>query len=251
MAWNQDQKIKRNGFVFAKLIVLIAFAVTTDAFKSTALRALHFQTKKSSGLAKHHDFLNLRQRKNSLSFTKKLRAAGTLEDINVAQENFKSWNDDEYNVAQENFKSWNDALKAKDYEKASALYCTTDLTFLPTVSPDFIRDAPSTKRYFQDFVKRLPDGKITDDSVQFLSADSYLHTGMYTFMTGPDDDRTPVSARFTYMWRKSDGRWKIIHHHSSAVPGNSNTKIVDHYPTAQKNFKTWNDALKQKDFEKV
>ena len=134
---------------------------------------------------------------------------------------------------QENFKLWNDALKAKDYEKASALYCTTDLTFLPTVSPDFIRDAPSTKRYFQDFVRRLPDGKITDDSVQFLSADAYLHTGMYTFMTGPDEDRTPVSARFTYMWRKIDDHWKIIHHHSSVVPGSGGAKPVDLYPIAQ------------------
>jgi hypothetical protein len=134
---------------------------------------------------------------------------------------------------QDNFRSWNDALKAKDYEMASALYSTSDLSFLPTVSPEFIRDAPSTKRYFQDFVKRLPDGKITDDSVQFLSEDSYLHTGMYTFMTGPNDARTPVSARFTYMWQKMKGRWKIIHHHSSVVPGSGRAEIVDHYRVAQ------------------
>ena len=96
------------------------------------------------------------------------------------------------NDFQDNFRSWNDALKAKDYETASALYSTSDLSFLPTVSSEFIRDAPSTKRYFQDFVKRLPDGKITDDNVQFLSEDAYLHTGMYTFMTGPDDDRAAI-----------------------------------------------------------
>ncbi len=141
---------------------------------------------------------------------------------------------------QENFKSWNDALKAKDYEKATALYSASDMSFLPTVSPDFIRDAPSAKRYFQDFVQRLPDGKITADNVQCLSEDAYLHTGMYTFMTGPEEDRAPVSARFTYMWRKIDDQWKIIHHHSSVVPGSGNAKIVDHYPVAQvsvNNFK--------------
>ncbi len=142
---------------------------------------------------------------------------------------------------QENFKAWNDALKAKDYEKATALYSASDLSFLPTVSPDFIRDQPSTERYFQDFVKRLPDGEITSDNVQYLSDDAYLHTGMYTFMTGPDENRTPVSARFTYMWRKIDDQWKIIHHHSSLVPGSGNSKIVDLYPVAQESACFWAD----------
>jgi uncharacterized protein (TIGR02246 family) len=138
---------------------------------------------------------------------------------------------------QENFKSWNDALKAKDFEKATALYSTSDLSFFPTVSPDFIRDAPSAKRYFQNFVERLPDGEITADNVQCLSEDAYLHTGLYTFMTGPEQDRTPISARFTYMWRKIDGQWKIIHHHSSVVPGSGNAaKIVDLHPVAQERF---------------
>jgi hypothetical protein len=41
---------------------------------------------------------------------------------------------------------------------------------------------------------------------------------MYTFMVGPDDTRQAVEARFSYMWRKVDGDWKIVHHHSSAVP---------------------------------
>ena len=86
-----------------------------------------------------------------------------------------------------------------------------------------------------DFVKRLPEGKITADAVQSFSPDTYLHTGMYTFMTGPEDNRTPVQARFSYMWRLMAGKWKIIHHHSSEVPG-KNVKVTieeDLYPVAQ------------------
>ncbi len=119
---------------------------------------------------------------------------------------------------QANFKSWNDALKEKDYEKVASLYSKTDLSFLPTVSPKFIQDGQSTKEYFMEFLKKLPDGTITADDVQSYGTDSYLHTGLYTFMTGPDDNRQPVEARFSYMWRKEDGAWKIVHHHSSAVP---------------------------------
>ncbi len=132
---------------------------------------------------------------------------------------------------QANFKAWNDALRARDFDRATALYSTSDLSFLPTVSPDFIRDVPSTRRYFMAFVERLPVGEITADSVQCLSADAYLHTGMYTFMTGPEDARTPVEARFSYMWRKIGGEWRIIHHHSSVVPGV--TRVIDMYNIAQ------------------
>ena len=136
---------------------------------------------------------------------------------------------------QENFKAWNGALKNRDYDKAASLYSSSDLTFLPTVSPEFIRDSHGTRSYFKDFVQRLPEGRITSDAVQSFSSDAYLHTGMYTFMTGPEDSRQPVLARFSYMWRLVNGQWKIIHHHSSEVPGkNAKTPVQeDLYPVAQ------------------
>ena len=79
----------------------------------------------------------------------------------------------------------------------ASLYSSTDLSFLPTVSSKFIRDAPSTKEYFMEFLKKLPDGTITSDDVQAYGKDAYLHTGMYTFMTGPEGGRQPVEARFS------------------------------------------------------
>ena len=138
---------------------------------------------------------------------------------------------------QANFKTWNDALLEKDFEKVASLYSSTDLSFLPTVSPKFIRDGQSTKEYFMNFLKKLPSGTITADDVQSFGPDAYLHTGMYTFMTGPDEDRRPVEARFSYMWRKVDGVWKIVHHHSSAVPkvpgAQETVECVNMYPIAQ------------------
>ena len=164
--------------------------------------------------------------------------------------------EDMYPIAQANFEAWNDALKAKDYEKVAALYSSTDLSFLPTVSPQFIQDSESTKQYFVEFLKKLPDGTITADNVQSYGPDAYLHTGLYTFMTGPDYNREAVQARFSYMWRRIDGVWKIVHHHSSALPRQpgaaaEESKAEDFYPIAQANFKAWNDALKEKCYEKV
>jgi uncharacterized protein (TIGR02246 family) len=119
---------------------------------------------------------------------------------------------------QENFKRWNDALQTKDYKVVASLYSTSDISFLPTVSADFIRDSPSTQAYFVEFVKKLPAGTITADKVQSFGDKAYLHSGMYTFMLGPLDNRTAVEARFSYMWRMIDDAWKIVHHHSSKRP---------------------------------
>jgi hypothetical protein len=89
-----------------------------------------------------------------------------------------------------------------------------------------------------DFLKKLPFGTITADDVQRYGPDAYLHTGLYTFLTGPADNRQPVEARFSYMWRKVDGAWKIVHHHSSAVPKAPGAAVQeaeseDMYPIAQ------------------
>ena len=136
---------------------------------------------------------------------------------------------------------WNSALKAKCYDKVAALYSTQDLSFLPTVSSKFIRDSSSAKEYFMEFLQKLPEGNITSDTVQPFGNDAYLHTGLYTYMVGPDDGRRPVEARFSFMWRKLDRVWKITHHHSSALPKAKGSEEVELsseelYPIAQKNF---------------
>jgi uncharacterized protein (TIGR02246 family) len=137
---------------------------------------------------------------------------------------------------------WNDALQTKKFEEVAGLYSSTDLSFLPTVSPKFIRDPQSTKEYFMAFLQKLPAGTITSDNVQPYGNDAYLHTGMYTFMVGPEDARQAVEARFSYMWRQIEGSWKIVHHHSSALPKDpaaveAEVQGEDMYPVAQDNFK--------------
>jgi len=121
---------------------------------------------------------------------------------------------------QANFKSWNDALQTKNAGAVAALYDSSNLSFLPTVSPKHIKDAASTEAYFVDFIKKHPYGTITDDSVQVYGSDgnAYLHSGLYTFELGDAGARTPVQARFSYVWKKVGSDWKITHHHSSVLP---------------------------------
>eukprot|EP00961_Rhodomonas_salina_P211227 2852350-Rhodomonas_salina.1 len=145
-----------------------------------------------------------------------------------------------------NFKSWNDALQTKDPATVANLYSTSDLSFLPTVSPEHIKNSDSTVDYFTAFVQKHPFGTITDDSVQvYGNGNAYLHSGMYTFELGEGDARAPVDARFSYVWRKIEGVWKITHHHSSVRPG------INMRNVARENFQKWNDALQTKDPKKV
>ena len=72
-------------------------------------------------------------------------------------------------IVQDNFKRWNDALQTKDAAAVANLYDASNLSFLPTVSPQHIKGAEDTKLYFKDFVMKNPFGTITDDSVQVPS----------------------------------------------------------------------------------
>jgi len=149
-------------------------------------------------------------------------------------------------LAQTNFKRWNDALQTKDAKTVANLYTSGDLSFLPTVSPKHITDTKDTEQYFVNFVLKNPFGTITDESVQvFGNGDSYLHSGMYTFELGDAGARTPVEARFSYLWQKSGGEWKISHHHSSVRPKNA-PPAEEMNELARYNFKRWNDALQTK-----
>lgn len=133
-------------------------------------------------------------------------------------ENKTSQESIEKNVVDENFSKWNDALQTKDPKKVAELYAE-NATFLPTVSGEFKKGQSGAEEYFKHFLEKNPMGEIIQEEVQTLGADCYLHSGMYNFEIGPDDNRQIVEARFTFAWKKDDqGEWKIIHHHSSAKP---------------------------------
>ena len=106
-----------------------------------------------------------------------------------------------------------------DADKVASLYSPTGLSFLPTLSADFIGDSVTAKAYFVQLLKRTPEATITAEDVQSFGSNAYLHTGMYTFSLGPE--RTPVKARFSYMWQEKDNDWIITHHHSSVLPAST------------------------------
>ena len=121
-------------------------------------------------------------------------------------------------IAKTNMQIWLNTLLKKDPKQVAQMY-SEDNTFLPTVSGDFKKGQSGAEDYFVHFLAKNPAGTVTEEAVNQISDEAYLHVGMYTFELDAEDGRQEVSARFTYLWRKdSQGDWKIEHHHSSMRP---------------------------------
>ena len=87
---------------------------------------------------------------------------------------------------------------------------------IPTVKGDKIYDEPKAyKEYFEEFCSKKPKAQIEDAKMQEYSKDSMGYFGHYNFKF---DDESFVRARFSFIFSKKNGHWKISHHHSSFNP---------------------------------
>lgn len=108
---------------------------------------------------------------------------------------------------QENWTEWNQALLAKDYKKVAAMYSAADASVLPTASGQLVQGSQK----ILDMIESETTGTITEQSIQSLNEDAYVHTGLKEIKDGS-------IARFSYIWNKINGSWKIVHQHSSISP---------------------------------
>ena len=126
-------------------------------------------------------------------------------------------------LAARNFHSWNEALLSREPQKVAALY-SSQASFLPTLNPEFKKGQQAAEGYFQHFLEKLPQGEVVTDDVAETSTDDggnvtgFLHSGLYDFEVGEPDKRQKVEARFSFLWQKENGEWRIRHHHSSVKP---------------------------------
>jgi len=126
-------------------------------------------------------------------------------------------------IAIELFKKWNFALRSGDVNQIANLYWSSRrfqpaVSFHPTMSNKLVTDRAGVVAYFEDFLKESPDGNLTESKASIMGNGAILHTGKYIFAVGPDDNRTSLSARFTFIWLQYQSEWKIMHHHSSKLP---------------------------------
>ena len=117
------------------------------------------------------------------------------------------------------FDTWNATLQTGDADKVANLYAK-DAVLLPTVSNKVRTDHAEIVDYFEHFLQNKPVGKKVQTIVNVLDANSAIDTGVYEFtLTDPKSGaKRVVEARYSYEYEKRDGAWKIVNHHSSAMP---------------------------------
>lgn len=112
------------------------------------------------------------------------------------------------------FDQWNTALSTLNPDTVTALYAD-NAVLLPTVSNQVRHNHEEIRDYFVGFLQKSPQGVIDEFNVNILSDVHATNSGVYTFTFG---DGSQVSARFSYLYVASDDGWKILQHHSSAMP---------------------------------
>lgn len=114
------------------------------------------------------------------------------------------------------FDDWNEALKTLNPAKVAALYAP-DAILLPTVSNRVRHNTAEIEDYFVRFLAKAPVGRIHESNIR-LMGDVAVHSGIYVFRMTRDAGTGDVPARFSFVYEKIDGVWKIIEHHSSYMP---------------------------------
>ena len=142
-----------------------------------------------------------------------MKAAITSPKVKTPLFNFVETEVNEENVIAL-FGDWNDAMATGDPDVVTNMYAD-DAVLLPTVSNQVRHNPAEIRDYFVAFLAKKPQGVITESNARVLSETLATNAGVYVFTFG---DGSTVSARFNYTYELRDGDWKIIQHHSSAMP---------------------------------
>jgi uncharacterized protein (TIGR02246 family) len=114
-------------------------------------------------------------------------------------------------------RAWVDAYDSRDAQKILALYAP-DAVFWGTSSP-ILRDTPQLiGEYFQSSASQ-PNARVELGEFKVrVWGDTAASTGSYTFTDMRDGQTIRRPARFSFVYRRQNGRWMIVDHHSSSVP---------------------------------
>jgi uncharacterized protein (TIGR02246 family) len=116
------------------------------------------------------------------------------------------------------FDRWNASLATRDADKVTSNYAP-DAVLLATVSNRPRTDSAGIKDYFEHFLERRPQGSIDTRTIR-VGCNTASDVGTYTFNLSGKTPGTmeTVRARYSFIYELRDGKWLIVHHHSSAMP---------------------------------
>jgi uncharacterized protein (TIGR02246 family) len=88
-----------------------------------------------------------------------------------------------------------------------------------TLSPTVRSDPAGLKAYFVGAFQALPKATVKfGDQLIRVYGNTAINTGYYTFSYTKDGETKSIPARYSFTYVKDGNDWKIVDHHSSAMP---------------------------------
>jgi uncharacterized protein (TIGR02246 family) len=114
--------------------------------------------------------------------------------------------------------AWVEAYNSRDPARITSLY-DSEAVFWGTSAKTISANPAAIAEYFKDAGKR-PNARVTLGEQHIrVYGDVAVNTGSYTFADVRDGQNTETAARYTFVYRQRDGKWMIVDHHSSRMPG--------------------------------
>lgn len=116
------------------------------------------------------------------------------------------------------FTDFNAAWATKNPATVTSLF-TKDAVLLATVSNKPRTNHAEIQDYFVSFLKASPVGTINSSTFKMgCNTVARLGTWTVTLTDAATGTKTDVKARYSFIYRMEDGRWKVDHLHSSVMP---------------------------------
>ena len=115
-------------------------------------------------------------------------------------------------IISELLQKWVAAIKSGDPKQVTNLY-HDDAILLGTFSNKARVGHDLILEYFENLLKSPVDVEIVSEHPHVLEL-AVVNSGLYNFVT----NGKTINARFSFVYEKDDGEWKILSHHSSVMP---------------------------------
>lgn len=114
--------------------------------------------------------------------------------------------------------AWVAAFNGCDLAAVASLY-DQDAVLWGTVSASVIATPAGIRQYFERVCSaRMPAKVALGEQNLRTYGDTAVNAGTYTFTAFPEGQARAFPARYSFTYRKKDGQWLIIEHHSSMMP---------------------------------
>ena len=114
--------------------------------------------------------------------------------------------------------NWATAFNSCDSVKATTLYDSEPVLW-GTVAPVIITSPAGVQQYFERVCSSNPKPQVVFGEQHIrVYGDTAINSGAYAFTVFPGGQPFQFPARYSFTYRKRDGQWLIVDHHSSALP---------------------------------